>query len=117
MMPMTVLLIEDDAENLAICRTILEQSGFEVLQAADGESGLHAARERTPTLICLDLSIPERDGLQVVRLLKSDPVTSSIPVLALTEGERPADRIRARDAGCDGYLPKLAAMEKRVPQS
>lgn len=108
---MTILLIEDDTDNLTACRKVLEHSGLEVLHACDGETGTRIARERGPVFILLDLTMPERDALQIVRRLQADPATSAIPVVALTPGDEVADRKRAREAGCHGYLPKSRAPE------
>lgn len=102
----TVLLVEDNADNQAIYRMILEHSGFTVLQAWDGEAGVRMAREHRPDLILMDVSIPRMDGLEATRVLKADPDTAPIPVVALTAHAMPEDRQRAFDAGCESYLSK-----------
>ena len=105
-MSATILLVEDNADNQAIYRTILEHVGFTVIQAWDGEEGVRLARERLPDLIFMDVSIPKIDGLEATRLLKADPSTAAIPVVALTAHAMAEDRARAMEAGCDGYLAK-----------
>ena len=106
--PATVLLVEDNEDNLRIYSTFLTYSGYRVLEAADGEAGLALARSELPDVILMDVSIPKMDGYEVTRRLKSDPATAQIPVIALTAHALPSDRDRARDAGCDGYIPKPA---------
>ena len=106
--PATVLLVEDNEDNLRIYSTFLTYSGYRVLEAADGEAGLALARSELPDVILMDVSIPKMDGYEVTRRLKSDPATAQIPVIALTAHALPADRDRALDAGCDGYIPKPA---------
>ena len=106
--PATVLLVEDNEDNLRIYSTFLTYSGYRVLEAADGEAGLALAQSELPDVILIDVSIPKMDGYEVTRRLKSDPATAQIPVIALTAHALPSDRDRARDAGCDGYIPKPA---------
>lgn len=117
-MTTTVLLVEDNADNQAIYRLILEHSGFEVIQAWDGEEGVTMARKRMPDVILMDVSIPKLDGLQATRILKADAATAGIPIIALTAHALRGDKDRAFDAGCDGYLskpvePKRVAEEVR----
>ena len=101
-----ILLIEDHEDNRKIYSAILEHSGFRVLLAADGREGVRLAREGSPDLILMDISIPHIDGWQATEMLKSDPATAAIPVIALTAHALPEDRERAVAVGCDGYLTK-----------
>ena len=117
----TVLLVEDNDDNLRIYSTILTYAGYHVLEATDGESGLATARSGQPDLILMDVSIPKIDGWEVTRILKADPATSSIPVVALTAHALASDRERAVQIGFDGYIPKpaeprlvLAEVERRL---
>jgi CheY-like chemotaxis protein len=80
----TVLLVEDDRDNRAIYRTILEHSGYLVIEAEDGETGVQLARQHRPALVLMDISIPVLDGWAATRILKSDPATAAIPIIALT---------------------------------
>jgi CheY-like chemotaxis protein len=119
--PGTVLLVEDNEDNLRIYSTILTYSGFKVLEATDGEAGLAAARDRQPDLILMDVSIPKIDGWEVTRILKADPATATIPVIALTAHALATDRERAQEIGFDGYISKpaeprqvLAEVERRL---
>lgn len=101
-----ILLVEDHEDNRNIYRTILEHYGYEVLVATDGQTGLRLAREAQPDLVLMDLSIPVVDGWEATRLLKLDESTRAIPVIALSAHALEEDRVRAREAGCDGYLAK-----------
>jgi len=117
----TILLVEDNDDNLRIYSTILTYAGYNVLEATDGESGLATARSEQPNLILMDVSIPKIDGWEVTRILKADPATATIPVVALTAHALASDRERATEIGFDGYIPKpaeprlvLAEVERRV---
>lgn len=101
-----VLLVEDNADNQEIYRTFLEYSGYEVLQAWDGEEGVAMARAQSPRVILMDLGLPRMDGLAATRLLKADPATSGIPIIALTAHALKEDRERVFEAGCDAFLAK-----------
>jgi two-component system cell cycle response regulator DivK len=106
--PPTVLLVEDNDDNLKIYSTILTHAGYRVLEATDGEAGLNSARANHPDLILMDVSIPKIDGWEVTRLLKADAATSSIPVIALTAHALVSDRERAAKIGFDGSIAKPA---------
>lgn len=105
-MSLTVLLVDDDADSRAICRTILAHHGYEVLEAMDGAAGLTAARARSPDLIVMDVNLPVLNGWSATQQLKSGSETGSIPVIVFTARATSADRERAMSAGCDGYLTK-----------
>lgn len=104
----SVLLVEDNEDNLRIYSTILTHSGYEVIEAVDGEAALEAVRQRRPGLILMDISIPKIDGWELTRRLKADPETAEIPIVALTAHALAADRAMAIEVGCDGYIPKPA---------
>jgi CheY-like chemotaxis protein len=102
----TVLLVEDNEDNLVVYRTILEHVGFRVIEARDGEEGVNRAKEFRPDLILMDISIPKIDGWEATQRLKSDQETRDIPIIALTAHALEEDRQKAIQAGCDGYLAK-----------
>jgi two-component system, cell cycle response regulator DivK len=102
----TVLLVEDNEDNLVVYRTILEHVGFRVIEARDGEEGVSRAKEYHPNLILMDISIPKIDGWEATQRLKSDQDTRDIPIIALTAHALEEDRQKAIQAGCDGYLAK-----------
>jgi two-component system, cell cycle response regulator DivK len=101
-----ILLVEDNADNRGIYRTILEHGGLTVLEAEDGGTGVALAREHMPDLILMDVSIPVMDGWEATKVLKSDPKTASIHIVALTAHALHSDRLRAAEVGCDGYIAK-----------
>jgi two-component system, cell cycle response regulator DivK len=101
----TILLIEDNIDNLDLVRFLLEDAGYTVLAATDGRSGLEMALQQ-PGLVLLDLSIPEINGWNLAEMFKSNGAIKHIPLLALTAHALPGDRKRALDAGCDGYISK-----------
>jgi two-component system, cell cycle response regulator DivK len=102
----TVLLVEDNEDNLVVYRTILEHVGYRVIEARDGEEGVSRAREQMPHLILMDISIPKMDGWEATQRLKADTATSGIPIIALTAHALEEDRQKAIQAGCDSYLAK-----------
>jgi len=101
-----ILVIEDNPANMTLAVFLLESAGHTVLAATDAEAGLSLAREQRPDLVLMDIQLPGMDGLEATRLLKQDPGTSSIPVVALTALAMKGDEARIRAAGCDGYIAK-----------
>jgi two-component system, cell cycle response regulator DivK len=102
----TILIVEDNIDNLDLVRFLLEQDGFDVIQARDGRSGIEVAHTGQPDLILLDMGIPEVDGWNVARQLKEDPETNHICIVALTAHILPGERKKALEAGCDGFISK-----------
>jgi two-component system cell cycle response regulator DivK len=102
----SVLVVEDNPGNMTLSTFLLESAGHTVLKATDAESGVALARSEQPQLILMDIQLPGMDGLQATGLLKADPVTSAIPVIALTALAMKGDEERIRAAGCDGYIAK-----------
>ena len=104
----TVLVVEDDPVNMKLTSTILQLAGYEVLQAYRAEEAIRIAQTRSPRpgLVLMDISLPGIDGLQATRMLKRDPHTSLIPVIAVTAHAMHGDEQRAMSHGCDGYLTK-----------
>ena len=101
-----VLVIEDNGTNMKLATLLLTQAGHTVLAAADAETGLTLAHSEKPELILMDIQLPGMDGLAATALLKQDPATAGIPVIALTAMAMKADQDRSRLAGCDGYITK-----------
>ncbi len=108
-----ILYIEDNEDNIYMLSQRLGRKGYEVIVARDGAQGVAMARSETPALILMDLSLPELDGWEATRQLKSSPETQAIPVIALSAHAMAGDRDRALAAGCDEYdskpvnLPRL----------
>jgi len=101
-----ILYVEDNFQNKRLVRKILSAKGFEVLEADDGQTGVDMALQEQPDLILMDISIPGIDGIEATYLIKSNPETVHIPVIALTANAMRGDRERFLAAGCDDYLPK-----------
>jgi len=104
--PKTVLLVEDNEDNRIVYSTILRHFGYRVMEALNGEEGIATARSEKPDLILMDISIPIIDGWEATQVLKHDPETRHIPIIALTAHALASDRERAMQVGCDGYLAK-----------
>jgi CheY-like chemotaxis protein len=85
---------------------IICQFGYEVSEALNGEEGIAKARAERPDLILMDISIPIIDGWEATQVLKHDPLTRDIPIIALTAHALASDREKAMEVGCDGYLAK-----------
>jgi two-component system alkaline phosphatase synthesis response regulator PhoP len=101
-----VLVIDDEAPIRLLCRVNLEAEGMEVLEAADGPSGLDAARSARPDVILLDVMMPGLDGWQVAEELLDDDSTSGIPIIFLTARAELRDRARGLDVGGIDYVTK-----------
>ncbi len=98
-----ILYVEDNDDNIYMLQNRLKRQGFDVLIARDGASGVEIARSERPDLILMDLGLPIMDGWEATRRLKSDEVTSHIPLIALSAHAMSDDRARALEAGCDDY--------------
>jgi CheY-like chemotaxis protein len=101
-----VLMVEDEKNVILGVRTCLDAVGYQVEVVEDGEAALDAVRKEQPDLILLDLLIPKIDGFEVLKVLKGDPATSSIPIIVLTAKAEDEDRQRAMDLGADNYMTK-----------
>lgn len=101
-----ILIIEDNPANMKLASLLLRNAGHAVHCAADAESGLILARAEGPDLILMDVQLPGMDGFTATALLKRDPVTAAIPVIALTSMAMKADQERSQVAGCDAYIAK-----------
>lgn len=101
-----VLIVEDNMDTYELVHFILEKSNYETFLAVNGRDGVNAALKQKPDLIIMDLSMPEMDGWTATNIIKKNPQTKSIPLIALTAHALPGDRQRAMDAGCDEYITK-----------
>ena len=102
----TVLLVDPHEDSRIIYAALLRHSGYRVLEAKNGVEGILLAREHRPDLIVTELFVPSAHGWKVPELLKHDPRTSHIPILALTACTFTTGEERAWSAGCDGFLAK-----------
>jgi len=101
-----ILMIEDEKDIVDLVEYHLRQSGFSVLKALDGPSGLEIAKKNRPSLVILDLMLPGMDGKDLCRALKSNPLTQSIPILMLTAKTEEVDRVIGFELGADDYVTK-----------
>jgi two-component system, cell cycle response regulator DivK len=107
-----ILIVEDNELNLDMLVRRLARKGYEVISAVDGEKGLSMATTEKPDLILMDMSLPGMDGWEATRQIKADPVTQSIPVIALTAHAMVGDREKALRAGCDDYDTKPVEFQR-----
>lgn len=106
-----VLAVDDDEDNLLLLAYVLEPLNCSIITAIDGHSAFEKARTEQPNLILLDIMLPDLDGLQIVRQLREDPETRTIPVIAVTALARAEDRDRILTAGCNDYISKPYLLE------
>ncbi len=118
----TVLVVEDNPVNLKLVRALLEIGKYNVTTAEDGEGALKVLLEHTPDLILMDIQLPDMDGIEVTKRIKSDPRLRCIPVVALTAYVMEEEKRRICSV-CDGYIPKpidtrefLSIISKFFPQ-
>lgn len=105
-MTQRILVVDDDKEIVRLVRAYLEQDGYEVLVAYDGESALHILRRERPDLLILDLMLPDRDGWDVTRIVRGDPSLERTPILMLTARVQDHDKILGLELGADDYVTK-----------
>lgn len=101
-----ILIVEDFDDAREMYRDYLEFSGFRVVTARDGREAIEQARATRPDLILMDLSLPGIDGWEATRLLKADPATRHLMIVALSAHALAPEGDRAREAGCDGFIAK-----------
>ena len=102
----TVLVVEDNAMNMKLVRSLLHLGKYQVLEAVDAENGIQLAREHHPDLILMDIQLPGMDGLTATREIKNDPAAKDITIIALTSYAMQGDEEKAKNAGCAGYISK-----------
>jgi len=107
-----ILLVEDNEMNRDMLSRRLQKKGYGVLIALDGEAGVNMAASERPDLILMDMSLPVVNGWEATRQIKGQPLTASIPVIALTAHVMEGDRDKAFEAGCDDYDAKPIDFER-----
>lgn len=119
-----ILMIEDNPQNRYLAGFLLEASGWEMVHAEDGPSGLELACTVDPVLILLDIQLPGMDGYAVAQALRAEPGSAGVPIVAVTSYAMAGDRERCLAAGCDGYIEKpidpqtfVALVERFVPEA
>jgi two-component system cell cycle response regulator DivK len=102
----TVLVVDNEPFNLDLVQTILVRGGFDVITAKSGAESIDLVRQRRPDHVLMDLQLPEMDGLEATRRIVADPASGDVKVVAYSAMVMPADRERAREAGCVGFIAK-----------
>ena len=105
-MPQRILVVDDDKSIVRVLRGYLEQSGYQVLTAADGETALHMLRRERPDLVILDLMMPNLDGWEVTRIVRADKGLAATPIIMLTARVEDTDKIVGLELGADDYITK-----------
>lgn len=101
-----ILIIEDNEKNLKLVRDVLQVKGYETIEATNAEDGVRLAVERAPDLVLMDIQLPGMNGIEARGVLRANPATSAIPVIAVTASVMQQDRKQITDAGFDGYVGK-----------
>jgi len=101
-----ILVVDDDREIVRLIQAYLEQNGYEVLVAYDGETALHVLRRERPDLMLLDLMLPRRDGRDVTRVVRGDVGLAALPIIMLTARVEDHDKIIGLELGADDYVTK-----------
>ncbi len=102
----TALIIEDNPDNMVLITRFLEKFGYRTLQAFTGNEGYEMALQERPDFIILDIQLPDIEGTEVLKKIRSSEIGNSIPVIAMTSYAMAGDRERLLSAGCDGYIEK-----------
>jgi two-component system alkaline phosphatase synthesis response regulator PhoP len=101
-----ILVVDDDKQIVRLVQSYLERAGYQVLTAYDGEMALHTIRRERPDLVVLDLMLPDRDGWEITRTVRSDPNLASLPIIMLTARVEDTDKIVGLELGADDYIAK-----------
>ena len=101
-----ILVVEDNPNNRKLIKDVLNYYGYEVVEAKNGEEGINLAREHSPSLIIMDIQMPVMDGITAAKILKNDPKTRGIKMIALTSFAMKGDKERFIEAGFDDYISK-----------
>jgi DNA-binding response OmpR family regulator len=105
-MAQRVLVVDDDRSIVKVLSAYLEQSGYQVIPAYDGEMAIHVLRRERPDLVILDLMMPQRDGWDVTRIVRADPTLAPTPIIMLTARVEDTDKIVGLELGADDYITK-----------
>jgi len=100
------LVVEDQEDLRGVLRDLLTGSGYAVLEAPDGQSGIATAKADRPDLILMDIQMPVLDGYEATRQIKADPAVKATPIIAVSSFAMKGDEEKARAAGCDHYVTK-----------
>ncbi|MBN1940374.1 MAG: response regulator [Candidatus Aminicenantes bacterium] len=120
----TVLIIEDNDNNMYMMRFIVDKLGHAVLEARDGAGGVALAREKKPDLILMDIQLPVMDGYTATRRIREEKDLAAVPIIAVTSYAMVGDREKAIEAGCTDYVEKpidpaafIKVLEKHIQRT
>lgn len=111
-----VLIVEDEKDLAKIYNEVFSMDGFEVINAYDGKQGLQMALEQHPDVVLLDIMLPIMSGLEVLKTLKSDPLTNAIPVILLTNVSDEAVVTQGFQEQADGYIIKATESPTQIKE-
>ena len=111
-----ILVVEDNEQNLYLSAFLLKKNSYEIIAAKNGLEAIEKAKMEKPDLILMDMQLPEMDGLEATRRIKSIPEISHIPIVAVTSYAMAGDKEKALAAGCAGYIEKPFMPETFVPE-
>jgi len=101
-----ILVVEDNDRSRRLLKVLLKAKGYEVIEATTGEGAMNCLRDQVPDLILMDIQLPNTDGLELTREIRSRAETENIPIVAVTAYAMKGDRERILEAGCNAYISK-----------
>jgi len=107
-----ILIVEDNEKNLKLVRDLLQVSGYRTLESVTAEDGILIARESQPALILMDIQLPGMSGIEALKVLRADPITEKIPVIAVTASVMTQDSKNIMAAGFNGYQRKPIELKR-----
>jgi len=107
-----ILIVEDNDKNLKLVRDVLQVKGYSTLEAGTAEDGIRLARAHKPDLILMDIHLPGMSGIEALKILRADPATTGLPVIAVTASVMQHDRKQITEAGFDAYVGKPISIKE-----
>src|SRR5450432_2202504 len=107
-----ILIVEDNERNLKLVRDVLQVKGYTTLEAITGEEGVRLATEHKPDLVLMDIQLPGISGIDALRIMRANPETAAIPVIAVTASVMQQDRRLITEAGFDAYVGKPISLKE-----
>lgn len=101
-----ILVVEDNQSNRYLIRVILENRGYEIIEAATGREGIERAIKEKPDLILMDIQLPDITGLEAIKEIRASEIDGDIPIIAITSYAMTGDKERTLNGGCTGYIEK-----------
>ena len=101
-----ILIVEDNEKNMKLVRDILQAKGYQTLEAVNAEDGIVLAAEKKPDLVLMDIQLPGMNGIEALKVLRADPTTAHIPVVAITASVMQQNKQQVMDSGFNGFIEK-----------